>query len=202
MGRHAGGGGVGPVDRAEGVGHIHAVRPGQAGHGLSELRVVFGLALLKAGVLEEHDLAGLQRGGLGACVGAHHVAGEDDLPAQQLAQALGHGLHAQGLQGLLPLLPGEGGGVLALLGLLLGPLLEAGLRLAQVGAGDDRRPLVQQVLNGGQGRADTLIVRDRAGGLVLGDIEVAAQKDLLALDIDVLYGFFVVVHASNSFQTD
>ena len=182
------------MDGAEGVGYVHAVLTGQAGHGLGKLGIVLGLALLEAGVLEKHDLAGLQRGGLGLGVGAHHVGGKDHVPAQQLAQALGHGLHAQGLQGFLPLLLGEGGGVLALLGLLLGPLVEAGLGLAQVGAGDDRRALVQEVLDGGQGRPDALVVGDGAGGLVLGDVEVAAEQDLLALDVHVLYCFLVVVH--------
>ena len=37
----------------------------------------------------------------------------------------------------------DGGGVLTLLGLLLGPLVEAGLGLAQMGTGDDRRSLRQ-----------------------------------------------------------
>ena len=127
---------------------------------------------------------------------------DDNAIAQQLAQPGGHRLHAQLGQRLLPLLLGDGRLILALLQLLFLVGFEGGHRLAHVGAGNDRRALLQQVLDGGQGRADALIVRDRAGGLVLGDIEVAAQKDLLALDIDVLYGFFVVVHASNSFQTD
>ena len=47
---------------AEGVGHVDL---GQIGHGLGQLGVVLGLALLKAGVLQQHDLAGLQGGGLG-----------------------------------------------------------------------------------------------------------------------------------------
>ena len=174
--------------------NVYAVRSGQAGHSLCQLRIVLGFALLKAGVLEKHDLSGLQRGGLGLGVGAHHIAGKDHVPAQQLAQALGHRLHAQGLQGLLPLLLGEGGGVLALLGLLLRPLVEAGLGLAKVGAGDHRRPLVQQILNGGQGRADALVIGDSAGGLVLGDVEVAAEQDLPALDVNVLDRLFVVIH--------
>src|SRR5699024_5514842 len=88
VGGHAGGGGVGPVDGAEGVGDIDLR---QGGHGLGQLRVVLGLALFKPGVLQQQDLAGLEGGGLGLGVGAHHVGGHDDVLAQQLAQALGHG---------------------------------------------------------------------------------------------------------------
>ncbi len=191
------------MDRAESVGHVYTVRSGQTGHSLGQLGIVLGFALLKAGVLEKHNLAGLQRGGLGLGVGPHHIAGKDDILAQQLAQTLCHRLHAQRFQSLLPLLFGERGGILALFGLLLGPLVEAGLRLAQVGAGDNRRALVQEVLDGRQGRPDALVVGDGAGGLVLGDVEVAAEQDLLALDVHVLDCFFVVVHSCccSSFQT-
>ena len=182
------------MDRAEGVGHVHL---GHGGHLLGQLRVVLGLALLKAGVLEKHNLAGLQRGGLGLGVGPHHIAGKDDILAQQLAQTLCHRLHAQRFQSLLPLLFGERGGILALFGLLLGPLVEAGLRLAQVGAGDHRRPLVQQVLDGGQGGADALVVGDDAAAVLgHGHVEVAAKKNLLALHVDVLDRLLVVIHGN------
>ena len=170
IGGHAGGGGVGAVDRAEGVGHVHV---GHTGHLLGQLRVVLGLARLKAGVLQQHDLAALQGGGLGLGVGAHHVGGHDHVFAQQLAQPLGHRLQGQ-------------------LGLHLA------LGLAQVGAGDDSRPLVQQVLDSGQGGADALVVGDGVGGLVLRDVEVAAQEHLLAGDVNVLHGLLVVVHGEKT----
>ena len=51
--------------------------------------------------------------------------------------------------GLLPLLLSDGSLVLALLQLLLLVGLKGGHWLAHVGAGDHRRPLVQQVLDGG-----------------------------------------------------
>ena len=170
IGGHAGGGGVGTVDRAEGVGHIDLRH---RGHFLGQLGVVLGLARLKAGVLQQHDLPGLEGGGLGLGVGADHVPGHDHRLAQQLAEADGHRLQGQ-------------------LGLHLA------LGLAQVGAGDHSGALVQQVLNGGQSGADALIVGDGSGGLVLGDIEVAAQKHLLAGDVDVLDRLFVVVHGSKT----
>ncbi len=61
----------------------------------------------------------------------------------------------------------------------------------------------QEVLDGRQVRPDALVVGDGAGGLVLGDVEVAAEQDLLALDVHVLDCFFVVVHSCccSSFQT-
>ena len=63
---------------------------------------------------------------------------------------------------------------------------------------DDRRALPEQVADGRQSGDDALIRGDRAGGLVLGDVEVAAQQDLLALDVYILYCFFVVIHGIRS----
>ena len=166
IGRHAGGGGVGAVDRAEGVGHVDL---GHGRHGLGQLRIVLGLALLKAGVLQQQNLTGLEGGGLGRRVRAHHILGHDYLSAQQLAQPRRHGGQAE-------------------------LVLRTVLGLAQVGAGDHCRALIQQVLNGGQGGADALIVGNGKGVLVLGDVEVTAQEDLLALYVDVLDRLFVVVH--------
>ena len=179
------------MHRAEGVGHVD-LRHG--GHGLGKLRVVFGLAFFKAGVFQQQNLAGLQGGGFGLGVLAHHVGGHRDGLAQQLAQALGHGSQAQLRQGLLPLLLGEGSGVLALFGLLLDPFVKAGLGLAQVRAGDNGGALLQQVLNGGQGGHDALVAGDRAGLLVLGDVEIAAQQHLFAGHLYVFDGLLVVIH--------
>jgi len=184
------------VDGAEGVRHVHAALPRQAGHFLGQLGIVLGLPLLKAGVLQQQHLAGLEGRRLGLGVGAHHIGGHDDLPAQQLAQAGGHRLQGQLRQGFAPLLLGEGSGVLALLGLFFHPFVEAGLRLAHMGAGDHRRPLVQQVLDGGQGGPDTLVVRDDAAAVLgHGHVEVTAQQDLPARYLHVLHSFLVVVHS-------
>jgi len=67
-----------------------------------------------------------------------------------------------------------------------------------VGAGDDGRALLEQVLDGGQSRDDTLVAGDLAGLLVLGNVEVAAQQDLFAFDVDIVNGFLVVIHAESS----
>ena len=188
---HAGGGGVGTVHGAEGVGHIQFRH---VGHGLGQSGVILGLALFKAGVLQQQDLAGLQRGSLGLGILAHHVVGKDDLLTQQLAQPLGHGSQGQLLQGLLPVLFLDGSRILALLHLLLHIGLKGGHGLAQMRAGDDGSAVIQQIADGGQGGDDTLVTGDLAGLLVLGDVEIAAQQDLLAGHVHVTDSFLVVIH--------
>ena len=157
------------MDRAEGVGHIYL---SHSGHGFRQLGVVLFLALLEAGVLQQEDLAGREGGGLGGGVGTHHVGGQDDVLAQQLAQAGGNRLQGQ-----------------------LG--LDLALGLAHMGAGDDRRALLQQVLDGGQGGADALVVGDDAAAVLgHGHVEVAAKENLLALHVDVLDRLLVVIHGN------
>ena len=155
------------MDGAEGVRHIQVRHIRQ---GLGQSRVVLGLALFKAGVLQQHDLAGLQGGGLGPGVGAHHILRHDDGLAQQLAQALGHGLEAQGR-------------------------VRAVLRLAQMGAGDDGSVLVQKILDGGQGGPDALVVGDDAAAVFSqGHVEIAAQQNLLAGHVHVPDGLLFIIH--------
>ena len=152
---------------AEGVGHIHL---SHGSHGLGQLGIVLGLTLLKAGVLQQHDLAGLQSSGLGLGVGAHHVVSHDNILAQQLAQALGHRLQAQ-------------------------LRLHLALGLAHVRAGNDGGVLVQQILDGGQSGTDALVVGDDAAAVLgHGHVKVAAQQNLLTGYVDVLHGLLVVIH--------
>ena len=156
---------------AEGVGDIDLCH---GGHGLGKLGVVLGLALFKTGVFQQHDLTGFEGGGLGLGIGAHHILGHDDGFAQQLTQTLGHGLEAQRRVGAV-------------------------LGLAQVRAGDDGGVLVQQVLDGGQSGPDALVVGDDAAAVLgQGHVEVAAQQDLLALNVHIPDGLFVVVHRKAS----
>ena len=173
IGRHAGGGGMSAVNGAEGVGHVEV---GHVGQSLGKGGVILLLAGLETEIFQKHDLAGLQGGGLGPGVLAHHIGGEDDLAAQQLAEALGHGGQSQG-------------------GLALP------LGLAQMGAGDHGRAVVQQVVQGGQGRHDAVIIGDGPGLLVLRDVEVAAAKDPLALHVHIPDGLLVVVHLLFSFPS-
>ena len=179
------------MNGAESVGHINIRKGGQL---FGKLRVVLGLTLFKAGVLQQQDLTRLQRGGLGGGVLAHHVMGKEHFPAQQLGQALRHRGQGQLLQRLFPGLLRQLGGVLALLQLLFHPLVKHRLGLAQVGAGDDRRTVLQQVADGGQGRHNALVAGDGPGLLVLGDVEIAAQEHLLTGGVYICNGFFVVIH--------
>ena len=172
---NTGGGGVSAVNRAERVGHIDALGAGQVSQSLGKLGVVLGLALVIAQVLQQQDLTGLQSSGLGLSVLTHDVLGQDHFLAQQLGQTGGHGLHAQ-------------------LGLPLA------LGLAHVRAGDDSGVLLQQVLDGGQSGADALVVGDHARAVLgHGDVEIAAQQNLLAGDVNVSDSFLVVIHTNYSF---
>ena len=155
---------------AEGVGHIDVRHLRQL---LSEVGAVLLLALVEAEILEQQDLARLQGRGLGLGVLSDDVLSKNDIHAQQLGKSLGHGSQAQ-----------------ALLPLALG--------LAQVGAGDDGSAVLKQILNGRQSGYDTLVARDLAGLLVLGDVEIAAQEHFLALRIKIHDRLFVVVHSDSS----
>ena len=182
---------MGPVHRAEGVGHVDIRQRGQF---FGKCGVVLGLALFKPGVFQQQDLAGLQRGGLGLGILPHNVMGKGDLLAQQLGKTRRHGGQGQLLLGLFPGIPGQTGRVLALFRLLFHPLVKVRFRLAQVGAGDDCRTLFQEIADGGQGRHDPLVAGDLAGLFVLGHVEIAAQQDLLALYVNVTHGLLLIIH--------
>ena len=195
IGRDADGGGVGAVHGAEGVRHVDFRHVGK---GLGESGIVLGLALGEAEVLQQEDLAGLQRGGLGLGVLTDGIGGKDHFLSQQLAQTLGNGRQRQLLEGFLPLLAGNVGLVLALFDLLFHIAVEGGHGLAQVGAGNDGSALIEQIPEGGQRGDDALVAGDLAGLFVLRNVEVAADKHLLALDVNIIDGFLVVVHAVSS----
>ena len=191
IGGHARGGRVRAVHRAERVGDVQLRHRGK---GLGKLGVVLGLTRFKTGVFKQHDLAALERRGLGLGVLTDDIVREDDILAQKLGQALGDGRKRQLVEGLFPLLLGQRRGVLALFGLLFHPLVIVRLRLTQMGAGNDCRALLQQIPDGGQRGHDALIAGDGAGLLILRHIEIAAQQDLLALDINVADGFLPIIH--------
>ena len=160
----AGGGAVGPVAGAEGVVHVDVAKGGQV---LGEVLDVLGLLLAEAGILKKHHVAVLHGGHGGPGVIPYHsvVICEDDGFAQQLGKADGHGS-----QGEL--------------------LLRAVLGLAQVGAEDEPGALVHQVLDGGQGGDDAVVVGDFP--LLHGDVEIAPHQHPLAGGLQVLDGDFVV----------
>ena len=179
------------VHRAERVGHVQLRHRGKR---LGKLGIVLRLARLKAGVFEQHDLTALERRSLGPGVFADDIMREDDGLAEKFGKALGNRRERQLFEGLFPLLLGQRRGVLALFGLLFHPLVKLCFGLAEVRAGDDRRAVVQKIADGRQRRHDALIGRDRAGLLILGDIEVAAQQDLLAAHVHIADGLLVIVH--------
>ena len=146
---------------------VHHVDVAQLGELLRHALVVLGLALVKAGVFQHQDLAGLERLGGGFGLGAGGGAHEVDLDArQQGGQVVGRHLHA-----VL--------GVRAILG------------AAEVAHQHDGGAVVEQVLDGGQGGADAGVVGDGAGGLVLRHVEVDADQGALALPVHVLDGLLV-----------
>ena len=179
------------MDGAESVGHV------DLGHGsqlLCEGGIVLGLALFEAGVFQQQDLTGLQGCGLSLSILTHNVAGEDNFLSQQLCQTGGYGSQGQLLLLLAPGSLGEFCGILTLFCLLFDPFVKIRLGLSQVRAGDHRRALVQQIADGGQSGHDALVTGDGTGLFVLRDIEIAAEKDLLALHVDVADGLFLVIH--------
>ena len=179
------------MDGTESVGHV------DLGHGsqlLCEGGIVLGLALFKAGVFQQQDLTGLQGRGLSLSILTHNVAGEDNFLSQQLCQTGGYGSQGQLLLLLAPGSLGEFCGILTLFCLLFDPFVKIRLGLSQVRAGNHRRALIQQIPNGGQSGHDALVTGDGTGLFVLRDIEIAAEKDLLALHVDVADGLFLVIH--------
>ncbi|MPM23294.1 hypothetical protein SDC9_69765 [bioreactor metagenome] len=61
-------------------------------------------------------------------------------------------------------------------------------------AGNHRRAVVQQILNGRQRRNNALVAGNGSGGLVQRHIEVAPEQDLPAADVHVLDCLLIVVH--------
>merc|ERR1719261_1426933 len=151
--RDALGGGVRAVRRAERV-VDEEVEGGR--ELLDEGGVVLGLLLVEARVLEEERLAV-----------AHAVDDRRDL----VADAVGRHLH--GRAELLAHARGHGAERELVLGPVLGP--------AEVRAHRDLGALVEEVLDRRHGRADARVVADDA--LLDGDVEVAADEDLLALEV-------------------
>ena len=85
--RHAGYRGMCPVHRAEGVGHIDV---SQCREGGGEARLVGGLGVVVAEILQQTDLAGAERCAGGASLPAHTIAGKEHLPAEELGESRGN----------------------------------------------------------------------------------------------------------------
>ena len=165
------------MNRAECIGNIDAVLTGQISQRLCKVRIILGLACIIAQVLQQEDLTRLQCRRLCLCVLTDNILCQDHFLAQQLAQTCRNRSHGQFR---LPL----------------------ALRLAHVGACDDCCVVLQQILNGRESRADTLVIRDNAAA-VLGhrNIKIAAKEDLLTVYVNILDALLVIIHVNNSFIT-
>jgi hypothetical protein len=124
---------------------------------LNEGLLVLGLLLVEAGVLEHEDISLLGAIDHGLDVITDAVGGELDILTKELSHALGGG--------------GKGELVLLAIG------------AAQMGADRDDGTLRLEVLDGGDGGTDAGVVGDLLA--VEGDVDVATDKDLLALEITV-----------------
>ena len=179
------------MNGAESVGHINV---SQGGKLLGKCRVIFRFALFKAGVFQQQNPTGLQSGGLFLRVLANYIVSKQDFLPQKLSQPRRHRGQRQLFQGLLPCFFGQLGRGFALFRLFLHPLVIVRLRLAQMGAGDHGRPLLQQISNGGQRRHDPLVAGDLAGLFVLRHVEIAAQQNLFAFYVNVADSFLLIIH--------
>ena len=155
---------------AEGVVDINIRQRGQL---FRVFRIIFGFRLEEADVFDHHDLAGLQRLGHGVGFVPHDIGGELHFPAHQLGQAFRHRR--------------QGGLLFGFLVILLGT--------AEMGTENNRRAVIRQIPDGGDGLPDALVVGDYTVGQRY--VEVAAHQHLFAVDVDVFNGFFVeIIHTA------
>ena len=155
---------------AEGVVDVDVAEPAQRGAEGGDLvgvRLEAGAVLLldlallldvEAEVLEQQDLAGLERGGGGLGDGADAILGEGDGAAQQALELGGDGAQRELVDALA-------------------------VGTAEVRHQDDAGAGVQDVADARERRLDALGVRDGARLLVLGDVEVDAHEDALAVEV-------------------
>ena len=137
-------------------------------HSLCQRSVVLGLALFKANILKQNDLARLNLSGQLLSVLAYNVLCQLDFLAKQLAQAL-----SDRSQRILH--------------------VYFALRTAEVRAQDYSSVVIQQVVNGLQRSTDALVVGDVAV-LVLRYVKIAAGNYLLAGYVDILNALLVIPH--------
>ena len=166
-----------PVSGSKGVAHKHVPEFGQAraefgDFGGIRLRgcsvLVFPFAFLlevEAKVFEEDNFTRFDRRAGGFNIRAHAIGEELHRLADELGKFFRHRLERE----------------------FFHPLA---VRTTEMAHEDDRRALVEGVLDGGDRRGDSLRVRDGASGLVLRHIEVHAHEDAFAGKRDVFDGFF------------
>ena len=125
------------------------------------------LGLVEAGILEQRDFAGLERGN--DIVGRHAVGNELDFQSELLRKLFGDGPEREG----------------RIVGIRRRTELAA-LRTSEVAHEHEAAALLKNIIDGGKRRDDARIVRDLAAA-VLGHrhVEVDAHNDALALEFDI-----------------
>jgi hypothetical protein len=154
---------MGAVGAAKGVVDIDIAQLCQLG---GHLRVVLGLALVEARVLQHQHLTRLERRRRRFRRRPGRLPDKLDRRADQRRQVVGSDLHA-----------------------VLG--VGAILRAPKMAHQDQRGAVVEQILDRRQRGADAGVVGDGAGGLVLRDVEVDAHEGFLALPVYVLDRFLI-----------
>ena len=183
--------------RAERVVYVYVGIRSQSVHEFGRL---FLFALVETQVFEKHAFAVFQRRNLGFRVVADYVFRKRYLAAEQFVEARRNGGEGKLFHVFLCLFKRfRRGGSLFRFGqsrnLRLFLLVEFELfvehvvRFAHVRAKNHFRAVLHQVFNGGKRALNTVFVGDDA--VFHGNVEVAADKDFFALDVDVSDCFLV-----------
>ena len=157
------GGGVGAVGAAEGVVDVEVAEAGELAREVGVVGLLFGM---EAEVFEQEGLADFEVAGELGGDGADAVGGEGDVFVEiddlieELAEAIDDRAEAHGSDGLA-------------------------LGTAEVGAEDDFGLVAEGVLDGGDGLADAGVVEDLGAVLGEGNVEVDADEDALAVEVEV-----------------
>ena len=140
---------------------------GHRGEFFREFGVVGFLSFVEPGVLEKERLSAIESGGHLLGLGADRVGSELHFLSEELGESRGYRSQSVFHVSLT-------------------------LRLAHVGAEDDDSAFVEKVLYRGESPDDPLVRSDDA--VLQGDVEVAADENFPAGNIDVFDCFFVVGH--------
>ena len=132
---------------------------------LSKLGIVLLLFLVEADVLNEHNVAVSERVCLCVSILTDNVGGDRNILSEQLAQTCGNGCERV-------------------------CHIELTLRSAQMGAEDDPRAVIHQVLDGRKRLDDSLIVGDNA--VLHRYVEIASYEHALAAALDILNSLLVI----------
>ncbi len=159
---------MGAVSGPKGIVDVH-VRQGS--HLLGQFEVILFLFGVEAGIFEHQHLAGFERFGGSFGYRANAVFGKGHRLAHQLRQVICH--RFEGVFGIRT---------------TLGP--------AQVRAQDHSRAVIEQILDGRQGRPNAGIVAHFA--ILDRYVEIDPHQDLFTFYIDIANGFLLNIASSHS----